>query len=87
MLDILHERFGIRRLLLEGGAGINGSLLAAGLVDELSVLIAPALDGGEDVQGIVAFKDGLAGRVRLSLIAADTLQHGIVHLRYQVLPA
>ncbi|MGI4732389.1 MAG: RibD family protein [Janthinobacterium lividum] len=87
MLELLHERFGIRRLLLEGGAGINGSLLAAGLVDELSVLVAPALDGSENVQGIVAFDRGLAGKVQLSLLAAETLDHGMVHLRYRVLPA
>ena len=45
MLDVLGCELGIRRLLLEGGAEINGSFFAAGLVDELSLLVAPALDG------------------------------------------
>ncbi|WP_066779860.1 RibD family protein [Sphingomonas sp. CCH5-D11] len=85
MLETLAERFGIRRLLLEGGGTINGSLLAAGLVDELSVLIAPALDGGTQTQGFVAHgTGGLAGMVQLSLIEARTLEHGTVHLRYRV---
>lgn len=87
MIDILVKRFGIRRLLLEGGGGINGSFLAAGLVDELSVLVAPALDGAENAQGVVAFPGGLAGKVRLSLIAAEVLEHGLVHLRYRTLQA
>ena len=87
-LDTLGRTFGITTLLLEGGGGINGTLLAAGVVDELSVLVAPALDGGEDVQGIVmAGTEGLSGRIRLSLKAADVIDYGIVHLRYAVTPA
>lgn len=52
MLDVLGRELGIRRLLLEGG-GINGSFFAAGLVDELSVIIAPALDGQSDGRATV----------------------------------
>jgi riboflavin biosynthesis pyrimidine reductase len=84
ILETLSERFGIRRLLLEGGARINGSLLAAGLVDELSVLIAPALDGRGDLESVVLHDSGLAGKVRLGLLSAQALAHGVVHLRYRV---
>ena len=45
VLETLNREFGIRRLLVEGGGRINGSLLKAGLVDELSLLLAPAVDG------------------------------------------
>ncbi|MCP3098421.1 RibD family protein [Myxococcus sp. K15C18031901] len=45
VLEKLREAFGIERLLLEGGGKINGSFLAADLVDELSVLVAPVADG------------------------------------------
>ncbi len=58
-----------------------------GLVDELIVLVAPALDGGENVQGIVHWRDGLAGKVRLQFKAANVLGNGVVDLRYTVLPA
>jgi riboflavin biosynthesis pyrimidine reductase len=84
VLATLGERFGIRRLLLEGGGGTNGAFLAAGLVDAFEVLIAPALDGEKDVQGIVTYGDGLAGLTRLRLTGVETLRHGIVHLRYAV---
>ncbi len=87
MLHVLGDRFGVRRLLLEGGGVINGGLLAAGLVEELSVIVCPALDGGTQAAGIVAFGEaGLAGRVRLSLLSAETLDHGVAHLRYRVEP-
>ncbi|QKC95809.1 RibD family protein [Mesorhizobium sp. NZP2298] len=88
MLDVLGRELGIRRLLLEGGAGINGSFFAAGLVDELSLLIAPALDARAANQGFVEFgESGLAGKTQLSLTSCEALAHGLVHLRYAVSPA
>jgi riboflavin biosynthesis pyrimidine reductase len=86
-LDVLARKFGIKRLVVEGGAATNGAFLVAGLVDELRVLVAPALDGGENVQGIVAWRDGLAGKVRLRFKSVDALGHGVVQLSYSVLPA
>ena len=86
-LEVLSRDFGIRRLLLEGGAGINGSFFAAGLVDELSLLVAPALDGRFGHQDFVAFGEaGLAGRIELALKSCETAGHGLVHLRYAVAP-
>lgn len=83
MLDVLGQAFGIRRLLLEGGATINGSFLAAGLVDEVSLLVAPTLDGRAGNQGFAEFGDeGLAGRLQLSLLSCTPLEHGLLHLRY-----
>src|SRR5688572_4963855 len=46
-LERLHKHFGIKRLMLEGGGHVNGSLLNAKLVDEISVLIIPIADGAE----------------------------------------
>jgi riboflavin biosynthesis pyrimidine reductase len=85
-LDLLARDFGIKHLVVEGGAGANGAFLAAGVVDELRVLVAPALDGGADVQGIVAYRDGLAGKMRMKFDSADVLEHGVVQLTYSVLP-
>jgi riboflavin biosynthesis pyrimidine reductase len=86
-LDVLAREFGIHHLVVEGGAATNGTFLVSGLVDELRVLVAPALDGGENVQGIVAWRDGLAGKVQLQFKAANVLDNGVVDLRYTVLPA
>jgi len=41
----LHHR-GIRRLFVEGGPAVASSLIAAGLVDEVLIYLAPALLGG-----------------------------------------
>jgi riboflavin biosynthesis pyrimidine reductase len=85
-LDVLAREFGITHLVVEGGAKTNGAFLAAQVVDELRILVAPALDGAEHVQGIVDYRDGLAGTVRLHFKSVDVLEHGIVQLAYAVLP-
>lgn len=86
LLDLLVREFGIKHVVVEGGAKTNGAFLAAQVVDELIVLIAPALDGGQEVQGIVEYGAGLAGAVRVQFKSADALEHGVVQLVYAVLP-
>jgi riboflavin biosynthesis pyrimidine reductase len=88
LLDVLGRELGIKRLLLEGGGNVNGSLMAAGVVDELSILVAPAIDGALGITGVfeVAASTGLAGKVRLRFISNETRPGGIVHLRYAVDP-
>jgi hypothetical protein len=39
------KEFKIKKLLLEGGGKINGAMLGAGLIDGLSLLVAPVADG------------------------------------------
>jgi riboflavin biosynthesis pyrimidine reductase len=85
-LDALAREFGIAHLVVEGGAKTNGAFLAAQAVDELRILVAPALDGAEHVQGIVDYRNGLAGVVRLQFKSAEVLDHGVVQLAYAVLP-
>jgi riboflavin biosynthesis pyrimidine reductase len=84
-LDVLARELGIKRLLLEGGATINGAFFAAGLVDELNLILAPIVEGRVGVQSFVEFgEQGLAGKAQLSLQSCQTLTHGLVQLRYAV---
>jgi riboflavin biosynthesis pyrimidine reductase len=84
-LDVLGRELGIKRLALEGGGGINRSFLAAGLVDELSIIVAPALDGQSGTTSIIESGDtGLAGKIELSLKSCNKLDHGAIHLVYDV---
>lgn len=55
-MEMLRENFGVERVAVVGGGHICGGFLAAGLVDEVSVMIAPGIDGRK---GEVAVFDGI----------------------------
>lgn len=84
LLEKLRGAFGIERLLLEGGGRINGSFLAANLIDELSVLVAPIADGETGTPSLfdVAERKGPARKMRL--ISLEKRAAGLVWLRYAV---
>jgi riboflavin biosynthesis pyrimidine reductase len=42
----LREKWNVKRLLCEGGGGLNAALFKAGLVDELHLTICPKIFGG-----------------------------------------
>jgi riboflavin biosynthesis pyrimidine reductase len=87
-MEQLASRFGVKKLLLEGGGKINGAFLKHKLIDEFSTLIYPAVDGVAGTQSIVDY-DGPegdrpgAGQV-LRLTHCETLEGGMVWLRHAV---
>jgi riboflavin-specific deaminase-like protein len=81
----LHNRFGVRTLLCEGGPHLNAQLLAAGLVDELFLSLSPMLAGGDAVSETLRILSGpeLDPPVALELVGA--LEHDShLFLRYRV---
>ena len=44
---LMHSEFGAERIGVVGGGHINGSFLAMGLIDEVSMVFGPAIDGRE----------------------------------------
>jgi riboflavin biosynthesis pyrimidine reductase len=80
----LRTGFGIQKLLLEGGGRINGSFLSAGLIDELSVLIAPVADGGIGTPTLFDAKAGRGLAHTLRLISVARLKGDLVWLRYRI---
>lgn len=78
----LAGKFGIRTLLLEGGGRINGSFLEAGLIDELSLLIAPVADGSTGTPSLFDSEEGPARS--LELTSVQKLKDDIVWLRYKI---
>jgi riboflavin biosynthesis pyrimidine reductase len=82
-LEKLADAFGIRTLLLEGGGGINGSMLGARLIDEVSLLVAPIADGAVGNATTFDVATGVPAS-RLALKAVERRAGGIVWLRYRV---
>lgn len=72
LMAVLATR-GINELHVEAGARLNGALLAAGLVDELLVYLAPSLigDPARGMFGLPAALASLDTRHRLQFVAVD----------------
>jgi riboflavin biosynthesis pyrimidine reductase len=87
-LDILHRELGVKRLLLEGGGGVNGAFLRAGLIDELNLIVCPAVDGAKGAPSIFdspeAAADQRAPLTAMPLQSSQVLEGGAVLLRYRL---
>jgi 5-amino-6-(5-phosphoribosylamino)uracil reductase len=87
-LGTLRRGFGVRSLLLEGGGRINGAFLKAGLIDEFSIVVCPAVDGLAGVPSIIDYvgdaDERPAAGQSLRHFATETLDGGYVWLRYRV---
>ena len=84
VLQKLRARFGIRKLLLEGGGTINGSFLAAKLIDELSILVAPIADGSVGTPTLFDVAKRRVPARNLKLVSREKRSGDIVWLRYKV---
>ena len=82
-LEKIGARFGVRTLMLEGGGRINGALLDAGLIDELSLVLAPVADGRISTPALFDV-DSDATPHQLTLDAVERREDGILWLRYSV---
>jgi riboflavin biosynthesis pyrimidine reductase len=86
-MEILKDSFGVDRLVLTGGGNLNGSFLASGLLDEISMMYAPGIDGRA---GWTAAFDGIQDQSRppVKLKLTGTVKqydNGTIWIRY--LPA
>jgi 2,5-diamino-6-(ribosylamino)-4(3H)-pyrimidinone 5'-phosphate reductase len=86
-LEKVGARFGVRTLMLEGGGRINGGMLRAGLIDEVSVLVAPVVDGRMGTPALFDVDGDDATPHRLELEAVERRADGVLWLRYRVEPA
>lgn len=84
-MDTLGCEFGVKRLAVLGGGLINGGFLAAGLIDEVSLLLAPGIDGRE---GWRAMFDGISDQTKmptkLKLQSVERLENDILWIKYEL---
>lgn len=82
----LADRHGAKRILVDSGGRLNAVLLAAGLVDEVSLIVAPTLVGRADSASFINPAAGVditqATSVRLSHM--ERVGEGAVWLRYDI---
>jgi riboflavin biosynthesis pyrimidine reductase len=87
-LEFLNRELGVKRLLVEGGGGNNGAFLRAGLLDEISLAIVPAVDGSKGAPSVFDSTDREAELrapvAQMSLESCELLDGGAVWLRYRL---
>ncbi|NQW51725.1 MAG: RibD family protein [Rhodospirillales bacterium] len=86
-LETLNRELGLERIMLEGGGGANGAFLRAGLIDELSLVICPVIDGSTG--GPIVFNSGdvdlgPAPVESMTLVSHEVLENGTMWLRYRL---
>lgn len=83
-MEILADKFGVKRLGVVGGGHINGAFLQAGLLDEVSLMIGGGIDGRE---GMAAVFDGIKNTdYPTTLLTLNSIERmgNTVWLRYTV---
>ena len=84
VVAILASELGVKRLIVEGGPTLSGSFVNAGLVDEVSVLILPLVDGrGEHPASFEIPMNTWKTPTYLSLSSAKVQDGGAIWLRYK----
>ena len=82
--EVLADNFSVKRMAVVGGGHINAGFLAAGLLDEVSILIGAGIDGRG---GMSAVFDGLPMDRPVTLLKLEQVQpfeSGAVWTRYKV---
>lgn len=89
-LEILNRELGFKRILLEGGGVTNGEFLRAGLIDEISLAISPAIDGAKGAPSVFDSRETLSGASAplraMTLESSEVLEGGVIWLRYKLQP-
>ncbi len=84
LMYILLQR-GVSRLMVEGGATLNWSLVSQKLVDEIYIYVGNIIIGGEDAPTLVDGKGFVKedAMVKLALLSAEKIDEGVL-LRWRV---
>jgi 2,5-diamino-6-(ribosylamino)-4(3H)-pyrimidinone 5'-phosphate reductase len=90
MFRRLKEEFGIDRITIQTGGLLNAEFLRRGLIDHLSIVVAPCLIGGSDTQSLIGgeslhTKEDLNHVKPVKLVSCQILENSYLHLQYDVM--
>ncbi len=81
-LGKLRKHFQIERVLLEGGGSLNGSMMKADLVDEISLLLIPRVLNKKDAPALFDLDTQNVDPKDYEFTAMKQLEKGVLWLRY-----
>lgn len=82
-MEKLRTLFGIERLMIAGGGYIDWAFADAGMIDELSLVLAPAADGEQKVTVFERTDKARNPAIGFTLKEVQRLDGGAVWLRYR----
>jgi 2,5-diamino-6-(ribosylamino)-4(3H)-pyrimidinone 5'-phosphate reductase len=85
-LSKLHSKLGLRAIKVIGGGTLNGVMVSNQLVDEIHLIVTPALFGGERTPTLVDCEALTFGPTMpvLELLSSEADPNGLVWLHYKV---
>lgn len=84
-LEELYEKHDVKYLTLDSDGALNGELMKGGFVDEISLMIYPAVVGGDGhFLNVDRLVDG-GGSVKLKFIKEEVIKEKLIWLRYMVI--
>ena len=89
LFEKLKKDFGVNRVTIQSGGEMNSILIRQGLIDRVSIVVAPALVGGRDTSSLVDGeslhkKSDLKLIKALELVKVTKLKNSYIHLRYKI---
>ncbi len=80
----------IDKMTIQSGSTLNAHLLRLGLIDEISIVIAPCLIGGENTKSLIGgdsirTEKDLEKIKPLKLVSCELLKNSYLHLKYEVI--
>lgn len=92
LLETMKTEYGAERVTIQSGGTINSQWVRQGLIDQVSVVIAPCLIGGSNTPSLVDgeslhTQEDLVNIKALKLIKCEILEDSYIHLLYDVVNA
>ncbi|EKD53580.1 MAG: RibD protein [uncultured bacterium] len=89
LLETMKSEHGVERITIQSGGTINSQLVRQGLIDHVSIVIAPCLIGGDNTPSLVDgeslhTQEDLMNIKPLKLVKCEVLEDSYIHLLYDV---
>ncbi len=90
VLEDLQKKYKIERITIQSGGTMNSAFLIEGLIDHLSIVVAPVIVGGKDTSTLIDgeslhSKKDLKNIKALKLVKCNVLKDSYTHLLYDVI--
>lgn len=86
----MKNQYDVKRITIQSGGTLNAEWIRKGLIDKVSIVIAPCLIGGTNTQSLIGgeslhTEEDLKMIKALKLVKNETLKDSYIHLQYEVI--